>query len=313
MNSKKKQVKFSYEEIKDILNKNLKDKSEVNKILKAFSYYASKRIKLENEVLKEYYKLINEYFSVIKDEIKKNNIEIRYKTKAYRKYMPYIIFKFLSTEESSVKELIESENISNLKDLISFFVEMKRKNEVLEDKKIVNFLFIPFEKPFRIFIKNFINTRYSINRKVPVELRDDIILLLYKKFDLIKITLDKHNVETKNAWEDLIKSVSIFNLQNKWTGLFYYLLKNCKDLDSSEISVLMLLLNFMNQDGSAFLCQEEAGKLLKLTRQSISKKLKSLIEKRYITEDKDHPYSYKNKLCKIYKIHLDKLLFKQSE
>ncbi|RMB00070.1 helix-turn-helix domain-containing protein [Hydrogenothermus marinus] len=274
----------------------------------------------ENKLSKEYENLINSYFSIIKNKMKKFNIEPKNKTSKYNEYMSSIIFNFFLTlsdeeeivpysyfliNEGSIKNVIKKEKINNLRELVNFY-----KNQIdnkQADINIENILFNPFKKSFENFIENFIKVRHILNTKVKETLRDDIVSILYENFSYIRETLEKNISETEREWKNLTRKVETYYGNNRWTALFYYLLKKCEDLNDKEISVLMLLLNFMIEDGSSFLCQKEAGKLLKKTRQSISKTLKSLEKKGYIKEDKEFPYSYKNKLCKIYKINLKKI------
>ena len=296
---KKKQAKFSYDEIKEILPRVINNKKEIGLLLKEFSLYMTKKTENIDKSKKEYYKLINLYHNVLKKELEKNNLKSKLKIKEERKYLDKIIFRFLLEENSNVKKEINENNIQNLKELINFYIEKK---------KIEDTLFKPFEEPFRSFIEETIKIRHAINRKVPQKIRDDVVSILYKKYDLVKITIEKNNVETKNLLEELIKKVNVYDVENKGIGLFYYLLDTCEDLDYREASLLMLLLKYMNPDGSAYLCQKEAERLFKRGRDVIGRIFKSLKEKGYISEDKEHKYSYKNKLCKTYIIHLEKLI-----
>ena len=239
-------------------------------------------------------KIINKYYDEYKKFLEKNKLVQKRNSRADRKILRGIIFQLMLEVNETAKKHIKKGNIFNIEDLIKSYLEKS-----VSDKDIIQH-FSAHTKEFKDLLEKYFKYRNAINQAVQADIRNDVLTILHNHFDLVMNYEETDPKELRSFEEYIFKK----QIGKSLTKLFSHIVDK-RDLKPTEICVLMMLYSNVKDDGTAILPQEYVAEKLKLSRDTVGKTIKSLKNKGYIKEIKEH--NYKKRLGKIYRINLEKL------
>ena len=287
---------FSEKDIKKILTEENVEKTKQDRILQKLKNRKNlKQDTFSIESKKLHRKIVGYYYKEYKLLLEVNKMVSKRSAVAERKIISGIIFQILENKDKYAQEVIKSKNLYNLLGLINTYLNIGKKPEE------IRLHFLAYTSDFKNLLKNYFRYKDSINLRVKADIRDDILTIIHNHFGLIE---NIHtNVKGFNSFE---KKLLKTQPGNNMTKLFTYLAEK-RELKPIELSVFMFLYSSRKKNGDTILPQAQIAKKLNVSRVTVSKALKSLIDKGYISEVENYKYSYKKNLGKIYRINLEKL------